>query len=406
MTTGALGERIDRWQRPSLIVGGVASVGCMIGAIFDWQQFLRAYMFSYFFLLGLSLGGLALVMIHQLTGGAWGLLIRRFAEAQMKMLPLMAVLFLPIAFGLRHIYVWADVYVENSGSQEFLFWRHYLEPWFFYMRAAGYFAIWIALMLVMGIWSRRQDESPDARNFWRSYKMSGFGLLLLGVSLHFAAMDWIMSLQRGFTSTIFGPLIFSNEVLSSFALCVILFCWLMNSPDFDTVLSSKVMNDLGSLLFTILTLWAYLTWFQFMLIWMADLPHGNIWYLVRWRSTWGWIGAFLFLFQFVVPFVLLLFRVVKQNWQALRAVAALVFVGQWVFMYYQIVPVFGESGWAHHWMDFLTPLGLGGIWFAAFLWLLERRPMLPVYDLNYEQAILLREIDLHELAREEAVAHE
>src|SRR3954464_5392364 len=216
MNAGVLSQAMARWRWYSLFVGATAAIGCMIGAVFDWEQFLRAYLYSYLFLLGLSLGGLALVMIHNLTGGAWGLLIRRFAEAQMKMLPLMAILSLPIAFGLQHIYTWASIYVEQSSSQDSSFWRHYLEPWFFYLRTCCYFVIWLALVMIMSRWSRENDKAQNARSFWRAYKASGFGLVILGVSLHFAAMDWIMSLQRGFTSTIFGPVIFSSEVLSSY----------------------------------------------------------------------------------------------------------------------------------------------------------------------------------------------
>src|SRR4051812_45236901 len=196
MNAHVLSQQIARWKWYSLVVGVAASIGCTVGAVFDWEQFLRAYLYSYLFLLGLSLGSLALVMIHNLTGGAWGLLIRRLAEAQMKMLPLMAILSLPIALGLRHIYAWASIYVADSNSQEYSFWRHYLEPWFFYLRAGCYFVIWLALMIIMSRWSRENDKAANARRIWRAYKVSGFGLVILGVSLHFAAMDWIMSLQR------------------------------------------------------------------------------------------------------------------------------------------------------------------------------------------------------------------
>ncbi len=395
-----------RSQWYALVVGGLATVGCVLGAVFDWDQFLRSYLFAYLFVLGLSIGSLALVMIHNLTGGAWGLLVRRLAEAQMKLLPLTAILSLPLVFGLKQIYAWANIEVASTATDTGYFWRHYLEPWFFYLRAAVYFIVWTVLIALMSAWSRGQDRSPSVGRFWWAYKLSGFGLVLLGVTVHFAAMDWIMSLQRGFTSTVFGPLIFSNQVLSSFALCVLLFCWLVARPELAGVLSSKAMNDLGSLLLVILVLWAYLSWFQFMLIWMADLPHGNVWYLVRWRGTWGIVGGSLVLVQFVVPFFALLLRTVKQSRRALAAISGLIFVDQWIFMYYQVAPLFGGTGWKNHWIDVLTPLALGGIWFAAMLWLLKRRPLVPRYDLNYQQAILLHEIDEQELAREEVLAHE
>jgi hypothetical protein len=405
-TTNTIGSDRRRGQRIALIVGALAAVGCVLGAVFDWEQFLRAYLYAYLFVLGLSLGGLTLLMVHNLAGGAWGLLIRRLAEAQVRLLPLAAVLSLPLIVGMNRLFPWYREESSGPAAEFGLTWRQYLEPSFFSLRATAYFVVWIALSLATGVWSRGRYESPNAGRVWWTHKVSGFGLVLLGVTVHFAAIDWIMSLQPGFTSTILGPLVLTSQVLSSYALSVLLFCSLADRPEYDRVFSSKVMNDLGSLLLTILILWAYLAWFQFMLIWMADLPRGNIWYLIRWRGAWGYAGAVLACFQFVLPFFALLFRVVKQSRRRLAAVAGLVFAGQWVFMYYQIMPLAPQVGWARHWIDLLTPLALGGIWLAAVLWLIEHRPLLPASDLNYEQAQLLREMDVEEAAREEALAHE
>jgi hypothetical protein len=404
MTTGVLGERFERWQWRSLIVGVVASAICIIGAVFDPQQFFRAYLFAYLFVLGLAVGSLALVMIHQLTGGAWGFLIRRFAEAQMKTMPLVAVLFLPVIFGLPYIYAWASPSIDGAETQASA-WSRYLEPRFFYLRAAAYFAVWLILAAVLATWSRRQDESPNVRTAWKSYKISGPGLLLLGITLHFASIDWLMSVVPGFSSTIIGPLLFSSQLLAGYSLSVMAGCWLIARPEFENIRSSDVLNDFGSLLFTFLVLWAYLAWFQFMLVWIADLPHGNVWYLIRWRGAWKWLMLYLIVVHGVIPFVLLLFRSVKQGRLRLGVVSAIIFVGQWVFVYDQVMPEFSATGLGRHWLDPLMALGLGGIWFACFLWLLNRRPLLPVHDLNYEQAVRLHEVDLHEHAREEALAH-
>ena len=404
MTVHVLDERTARWQRQSLIVGAVAALLCIVGGVFDPDQFFRAYACVYFFLLGLAVGSLALVMIHHVTGGAWGIFVRRLAEAQMKTMPLMAILFVPIVFGLPHVYAWAGAEGEPNGTNDSL-WRNYLEPRFFCLRAVGYFGVWLVLVAAMSVWSARQDDRPDVRSYWRAYKVSGVGLLALGITLHFAAIDWIMSLQPGFTSTIFGPLVFSSQLLSSLALTVMLFCWLAARPEFADRLSSKVMNDLGSLLFTLLGLWAYMAWFQFMLIWIADLPRDNVWYLARWNGFWRWLGLYLIVFHFAIPFVLLLFRAVKQSRRRLAIVAAVILAGQWLFMYYQVLPVFGAPRIAQHWMDFVMPVGLGGIWFASLVWLLQRRPLLPVHDLNYVQALRLRQAEVEEMEREEVLSH-
>lgn len=405
MTSHALANRsqVDRLQRYSLLVGVAALMACSIGAFFDPHQFFRAYLPAYYFFLGLALGGLALVMIYHLTGGAWGWLVRHIIEAEMKTLPLAAAVFLPIALGLGYAYPWADPSVAAENHQTIK--GIYLSTPFFYWRAAAYFAVWLTLAFWLGAWSRRQEKAGDVRTAWKCYRLSGPGLVLLGITLHFAAIDWIMSVQTDFTSTIFGPLVFAGQLLSAFAFSIMIFSWLVARPEFAGVVSLKAVNDLGSLLFTLLVLWAYLAWFQFMLIWIADLPAGSAWYLARLRGWWRWWAWAIVLLHFVVPFFLLLLRSVKQDARVLAGVAGLIFFMQFAFQYYQIMPAFDAPSIGQHWMDVFMPAGMGGIWLAVSLELLKRRPLLPLNDLNEEHATELRRTDEEEAAREEALAH-
>ena len=395
---------VDRWRNRSFAVGLVAIAICCVGAFFNWAEFFPAYLFAYLFVLGLALGSLALVMIQNLTGGVWTLLVRRIFEAQMKTLPLLAILFVPIAFGLPHLYQWANRPAEKTGAPR-TFWQAYLEPEHFYWRAAAYFFVWLMLAWFFSTWSRKQDRTGEVGLAWKAYKLSGFGLVLFGVALHFASIDWLMSLQTDFTSTIFGPLLFSSQLLSAFALTVVVFCGLAGRSDFEPVLSKKALNDLGSLLFTFVVLWAYMVWFQYMLVWIADLPHGTTWYLVRSRSAWPWLVWLLLIFQFIVPFGLLLIRRVKEDRRSMGAVAGLILAMQVLFMYFQVIPVFETSSIFQHWIDVVMPIGVGGIWLGSFLWLMMRQPLLPNNDLNYAHAVHLRELDLAEIAREETLAH-
>jgi hypothetical protein len=343
-------------------------------------------------------------MIQQLTGGAWTMLVRRIFEAQMKSLPLLALLFVPIACGLPQIYLWATHPAEKANTAR-TFWQSYLEPGFFCWRAVAYFATWLLLAWLLSVWSCKQDRTGDVRFAWKSYKLSGPGLVLVGVSLHFASIDWLMSLQTDFTSTIFGPLLFSSQLLSAYALTVLVFCSLAVRTEFAPVLSKKVLNDLGSLLFTLLVLWAYMVWFQFMLVWIADLPHGTTWYAIRSRNSWPSLVWFLLIFQFIIPFMLLLLRKVKEDRRSLASVAGLILAMQILFMYYQVMPVFEAASIARHWIDVVMPVGVGGVWLACFLWQITRQPFLPNHDLNYPHAVHLRELDQAESAREEALAH-
>jgi hypothetical protein len=395
----------DRFQSASLGVGVVALVVCIIGAPFSPTQFFRAYLSAYLFYLGIGLGCLCILMIYYLTGGAWGFLTRRLFEAGMRTLPLLAVLFTPIACGLSYLYLWAqpDRVALDRGLQHK---QIYLNAPFFWGRAAFYFVTWLLIAYFLNSWSRRQDEVDDPALPRKLIRLSGPGLAIYGITITFASVDWVMSLQPAFHSSIFGPVFASGQLLSGYAFVVILLACVAGQPPLSNLISHDVLNDLGNLLLTLLIIWAYMVWFQFMLIWIANLPSDVIWYVPRSRGGWEWVAWALFVLHFAIPFFLLLMRSVKRDPPSLAMTAGLILFMQLVFMYYQVVPAFPEaSHMSEHWMDFLTPLGVGGIWLAYFLWQLKRRPVLPQHDVNREEAVHLRRMDVEEAARQEVLHH-
>lgn len=393
-----------RWQWPALVAGLAALAVGAIAAIWQPTAFFRSYLIGWTFVLGLSLGGMALVMIHHLTGGVWGLALRRILEAQMRTLPLMALLFVPIGLVSHRLYPRVHASAANAGDTQ-RFYEVYSQREFVWGRCVAYFVLWILLAWRLAVWSRAQDATTSAIPSWKAQRLSGPGLVIYGITLHFAAIDWLMSIQ-GVTSTIFGPIVACSQLLSAFALAALVFTALAGHSDFQAALSRKVLVDIGSLLFTLVVVWAYLVWCQFMLIWIGDLPRDNPWWLARSRGGWQWVTAAIALFGFVVPFFLLLFRAVKQNLSGLGRTAGLLLAMQLVFADYQIMPAFHPARLMVHWLDLVVPLGLGGVWLAAFLWLLGRQPLAPRCDRNWQHAIQLRRLDEEESAREEAVAHE
>ncbi len=400
-TERADSERVLRW---SFGAGAVALVVCVVGAFFDPAQFFRAYLASYLFYQGIGLGCLAILMIYYVTGGAWGFLIRRFLEAGTRTLPLLALLLIPVGIGLRYLFVWARP--EAVAADPNLQWKQvYLNVPFWWVRAVFYFAVWLTFGYFLNAWSRRQEETGDARYARLLENLSGPGLVAYGICMHFAAVDWIMSLQTAFKSSIYGPLVASGQILSGMGLVLVMLAWLSPRPPLGDVVSAKTLNDLGNLLLAFLVIWAYLVFFEFMLIWIANLPHEILWYLDRSRGGWQWVAWALFVFHFAVPFVLLLARPVKQSRVALAGVAGLVLFLHLVFLNWQILPAFAATRLTDHWMDFLMPVGLGGIWFGYYLWQLESRPLLPEHDENRTHALLLRQEDLAEAEREAAMSH-
>jgi hypothetical protein len=395
---------LGRLQRWALGVGIVALLVCIIGAPFSPTQFFRAYLAAYQFYLGIALGSFAIFLLYQLTGGAWGFLTRRLLEAAMRTLPLLAVLFIPVAVGVGYLYPWANAEVIASSRQ--LQYNHlYLNRGFWWARAALFFVLWVGLEEILSAWSRREDQtgSPSLPRKFRL--LSAPALVVYGVAITFASIDWVMSLQPAYHSTIFGPQFAAGQLITAEAFVLMALAWLVSRPPFVDLVSAQTLNDLGNLLLSFLVIWAYMVWFNFMLSWIANLPEENIWFLPRSRGGWQWVAWAIFVFHFAVPFFCLLLRDVKRNPQALGRVAALIFSMHLVFVCFQILPAFPDTTIGEHWMDFLTPLGLGGIWLAYFLWQLGRYPVLPLHDLNREEAVHLRQTDLEAAAREEAVHH-
>jgi hypothetical protein len=414
---------LDRLSMPLLGIGVLALAACAVGAYFDPPQFFRAYLTAYLFFLGIAHGCLAILMLYHLTGGAWGFLIRRILEAGMGTMPLLAILFAPLAWGIGHIYPWANPELAAS-IKDIRDKQLYLNAGFFWVRAVIYFVLWVGLAWLLSSWSREQDRTGDPGATAKMVGLSAPGLIIYGVTITFASVDWVMSLQPGFRSTIFGPWFATGEILAGMACTLIVLGWILGprreldplSPHEEAVrtpdtpladlVSVEALNDLGNLLFTFLIIWAYMTFFQFMLTWIADLPYDVSWYTPRGQGGWQYVAWAVFVLQFSVPFFLLLMRPIKRNPRTLGATAALILGMHLVFTYYQLMPSFVQATTlAQHWMDFLTPLGLGGLWVPYFLWQLTRAPLLPAHDANREGAIHLRYLDEEQAVREAELRH-
>ena len=375
------------WRTRALAIGAVALALCIVGGFFNADQFFRSYLWCYMFYIGVALGSTALLMLQYLTGGAWGMVIRRPCEAASRTLPLLLILFLPIAIGIPRLYRWshADIVAHDPVM---LHKAVYLNVPFFLIRAAIYFAGWLLIAYFLYNWSDEQDRG-DTRAAGRLAAISGPGLAFYGFSVTFMAIDWILSLDPDWFSTIFGLLLIAGEALSALAFLICLLVILNNRPPLAGVLTHRHLHDIGKLLLAFVMVWAYFSFSQFLIIWAGNLPDEIPWYMERLRGGWGYIGLSLVFLHFALPFALLLSRDIKRNFRLLRAVAGLVIVMRFVDLYWLVAPDFRKGNFGVSWIDFLAPVGLGGIWLATFLWQLERRPLMPVGDPELEEALEL-----------------
>jgi hypothetical protein len=377
---------LERFQRPALFVGAAALAICVVGAFFAPAQFFRSYLSAFLFWMGIALGCLAVVMLHHVTGGAWGLPIRRPLESGTRTLPLMLLLFLPIVLGAGKIYEWAD---PAAVAHDPIL-RHkslYLNLPFFIGRAALYFAAWLALAYFLNRWSLDQDRTGERPIARRLQLLSSAGLVAYGLTVTFASIDWAMSLEPHWFSTMYGVLFIAGQGLSAFAFIVALLVLLAGTPPLAGFVAQRHYHDLGKLMLAFVMFWAYVSFSQYLIIWSGNLPEEIPWYLRRLQGGWGWIGVALVLLHFVLPFLLLLPASANRNPRILGTVAAIVVLMRAVDVFWLTQPAFAGSRFRLHWMDVLAPVGVGGLWLAAFLWQLGKRPLLPMNDPEMEAAV-------------------
>lgn len=384
-STYTVPSRISGLQRLALIVGVIGLGLCVVGYMGNREHFFRAWLMAYMVWFGVALGSMAWLMIQYLSGGAWGVVTRRIFEASSRTLPFMAVLFLPIALGVHDLYLWS--HPDAVATDEIL--RHrapYMNLPFFYARAVLYFVLWSVMAYLLSSWSRQQDAAPDDALALRLQRLSGGGLVLYAVTLFFASVDWVMSLDPHWFSTIYGILFIGGQGLGSMAFTIAIVVLLAQSEPMSRVFGPNHLHDLGKLMLTFVMLWAYFQFSQFLIIWSANLPEEIPFYLTRVAGGWKWISTLLILGHFVLPFLLLLNRDLKRT-RALAALAIYVIVMRFVDLFWLMGPEHGQSGLSMHWLNLVTPFAIGGLFVGLFLWQLGTRPLLPLGEPALAEAI-------------------
>jgi hypothetical protein len=382
-----LDRDLKQWRGRSLTTGiaglALTALGLFIGPP---GQFFRSYLWSYLFFIGLSLGCMAWLMTQHLSGGAWGVVIRRPAEAAARTLPLVALMFIPIALGIPYLYKWS--HAEIVAADEILRHKHvYLNVPFFLGRAVVYLAGWLFCAWYLNRWSEAEDRSGGITPHNKMAAISGAGLIFWGFAVTFMAVDWVLSLDPHWFSTMYGLLFIAGQALSSMAFLIALLVLLSYRSPLSEAITPRHLHDLGKLLLACVMVWAYFSFSQFLIIWAGNLPDEIPWYLERLRGGWRYIGLLLVVGHFALPFALLLSRDLKRNYKLIAGIAIFILAMRFVDLYWNVAPDFMPGHFGISWMDFTAPIGIGGIWLAYFLTNLAKRPLMPLNDPNLEEAL-------------------
>ena len=392
-------ESVGRLQQRASLAGIVGLVACAILFFVNRDQFadrfFHSYLVAFMFVLGLSLGSLGLLMLQHLTGGHWGIMTRRPLESATRVLPVVAIFFLPIAiFGMNYLYgAWLNAPHSGEGRLSDLQ-QSYLVPngiLGFKARALYYFLIWLALVFIFNRWSKEQDANREDRALRRRMKMmAGPGIILYVFVMTFAAIDWVMSLSPHWASTIYGFLFVIGQLISSMSLMIAVLVLLSRTAPMEGVVQSRHLHDLGKLLLAFVMLWAYFGFSQLLIIWSGNLPEEISFYRSRLYGGWGVVAVVVLIFHFFVPFFFLLPRDVKRSAKLLPKIAMWLIFMRLVDLFWLTRPEFTANA-IPGLLDIAAILALAGIWFAVFARNLKALPLLPLGDPKLEEAIEVHE---------------
>ncbi|MGH9803734.1 MAG: hypothetical protein ACRD4D_01080 [Candidatus Acidiferrales bacterium] len=383
---------LERLQRRALVVG-VAALGLSaVGFFTAPDDFFRSYLLGYFFWTGIALGSLALLLLHHIFGAGWGFVIQRPLEAAARTVALLAVLFLPLLAGMHSLYEWshaeavaADPVLQQKSA--------YLNAGFFAARVVFYFLAWLGIAHLLSRWSRQLDSSGDAKLVNRLRNAGPPGLLVYGLTATFASVDWVMSLDPHWFSTMFGLMLIAGQVLSALAFVTLVTALLRQHQPLAGVLRPEHLHDHGTLMFAFVMIWAYLSFSQFLIIWSGNVPETITWYHSRSAGGWETLALGLVALHFALPFALLLSRYNKRRADILAGVAGLLLVMRLADLFWIMMPTFHPQGLRLHWLDPVVTIGIGGVWLAFYFYQLKGRPLIPQKDPRMVEA--LADVEAH-----------
>jgi hypothetical protein len=380
---------INRMNTKAITFGAIGAAVTAAGFFIEREQFFQSYLIGYMFWMYITLGSFGLLMVQHLSGGAWGIVSRRVFEAAVRTLPAMAILFLPIAFNLGHLYEWArPEALSDPGIQTK---AGYLNTTFFLLRAVGYFVIWIGVGFTLTGWGAKQDAAapvipgPEDRKF---RVLSGPGLVIFMITITFMSVDWMMSLDPHWTSTIFGVLFVGGAGLSALAFAIVILATLSETKPMSQLMTADRFHDMGKLMYAFVLLWAYFSVSQLIIVWSGNLPEEIPFYLSRFRGVWGKVSWIVLFGHFAVPFCFLLSRRLKRSARLAARVALLILAMRAVEIAWMIAPMVrhGDHS-APSIFDFSAVFGVGLVWLVVFFRNLSGRAVVPVHDPYLKEAL-------------------
>jgi len=373
----------------ALLTGIIFLAISALGLLADKSQFFHSYLVAFLFWTSVALGGLFFTMVNHVLGTQWSIVLRRIGETTLIVLPVLAILFIPLIFGIHDIYHWshAEEVVKDHLLQKK---ADYLNSGFFVSRTIIYFVIWILFGRSLYRLSLKQDNDPNEGIVTRMRNISAPGLVLYALTVTFAAFDWLMSLNPHWYSTIFGLYFFSGCFLAILSFLVLFGQFLKSNNVLNETITVEHYHDLAKLLFGFTIFWGYMGFSQYFLIWYANIPEETIWYLVRWEGNWKYITMTIVFGHFLIPFLGLMTRASKRSGPWLIFISIWILVMHWIDIYWMVFPTHSPEGFFLSWMDLSLFIGLGALFFWIFWRKFILHPMIPAKDYRFPLSLVFK----------------
>jgi hypothetical protein len=369
-------------------------VGLLIGLtgyFLDADRAIFSYLLSFVFLLSIALGSLFLISLEYVAGAEWSVPIRRVNEFIAALIPILAVLSVPLLLNISTLFHWShqealsnDTVLKNKSP--------YLNVTFFIIRVCFFFFIWSLFYFIFTRNSLKQDSTKDQLITKKNIKYSAVFIPIFALTSSFAAIDWMMSLEPHWFSTIFGVYFFAGSIVASLAVVTLATIKLREKR----LLHPKMVDDhyfsLGALLFAFINFWGYIAFSQYMLIWYANLPEETFWFLTRWQGWWVFVSLLLIVVHFVVPYATLLSQPSKMDPKKLKFISIWLLFAHFVDYYWLIMPNLhsAKSGLLYVFFEVGFPTASIGIAILVFYFAARNKNLVPIGDPKLEKGLKFR----------------
>jgi hypothetical protein len=338
----------------------------------------------YLFMVGIAVGAIFLIALEYITGSVWSVPMRRVTEFLAGLSPFLIILVLPMFLHMHDLFHW--MHPGEVKADEILAGKSaYLNPAFFTLRTAGFLAIWITFAMLFIRNSTKQDVTRDASLTRASVKLAAVFLPLFAITLTFTAIDWAMSLEAHWFSTIYGVYFFSGSILAALAATTLIVV-LMHENGYLPELRRDHFYSLGALMFGFVNFWAYIAFSQFLLVWYANLPEETYWFSARWANGWQIVSVLLIVVQFVVPYIILLPQESKMNLRKLKIMAIVLLVARLIDLFWLVMPTHSPT-LSLSWVELGFPLvGIGTVMLLVS-WKSKRYNLVPIGDPKLQRGL-------------------